>query len=81
MAHFYSSIQGQRGEATRLGSASSGITTVAAGWAGAIKVHVHFDETTGLDMYEVRLTPWEGSGGQSYVIASGVLDANVNPLI
>lgn len=38
MAHYYGLVKGQRGEASRLGSKSSGLTVIAASWNGAIKV-------------------------------------------
>lgn len=62
MAHFYGSIQGARGEATRLGHKSSGLTTVAASWAGAVRVTLSHDERTGRDMAHVELAPWQGRG-------------------
>lgn len=36
MAHFYGTIRGQRGEASRLGGKASGLTTYAASWQGAV---------------------------------------------
>lgn len=76
MARFYGKVKGGRGEGTRLGSATSGLTTTAAGWKGAIKVELSVDAETGRDRYLVTLTPWEGSGGQSTVLLTGELDAN-----
>lgn len=75
MAHFYGTLQGSRGMATRLGGKSGGLVTRAAGWGGAIQVHVYHDETTGEDMYRVELTPWENSGGRTQVLAEGPLDS------
>lgn len=75
MAQFYGTLQGQRGEATRLGSKASGLTTTAAGWKGAIKVNIWHDEEHDQDQFEVRLTPWSYSGGEEKVLAQGVLDA------
>lgn len=40
MAHFYGTLQGNRGEASRLGTKDSGITTYAASWEGAVRVHI-----------------------------------------
>jgi hypothetical protein len=39
MAHFYSAIQGSRGEATRLGTTASGIRAQAQGWDTGAKVY------------------------------------------
>lgn len=44
MAQFYGSIQGNRGEATRLGSRSSGMVATVNGWdVGARVVIRHID--------------------------------------
>lgn len=75
MSHFYGTLQGNRGEATRCGSADSGITTYAAGWRGAIRVEVYRDND-GIDRYHVSLQPWHGSGGSCKLLASGKLDVN-----
>lgn len=76
MAHFYGSVLGNRGAATRLGGKSSGLDTEAAGWKGCIHTHIYHDDATGKDMYRVVLKPWSNSGGETREIASGVLDAN-----
>lgn len=76
MAHFYGTLQGNRGKATRCGAKSSTLQTVAAGWGGAINTVVWHDLRTGQDMYRVELTPWQGSGGECRVLAEGVLEAS-----
>jgi hypothetical protein len=43
MAHFYGTINGQRGQASRLGGKASGLTTYAASWQGAVKVSLWYD--------------------------------------
>ena len=75
MSHFYGTIQGARGEATRTGTKNSGMVTHAAGWGGAIRVDVYQDEN-GNDMFRVSLGPWQNSGGRSRTLAIGRLDAN-----
>lgn len=77
MSHFYGTLQGSRGQATRCGAKSGGLTTRAAGWGGCIRTHVWHDDKTGLDMYRVTMTPWHGSGGRERVIAEGILDATM----
>ena len=62
MAHFYGTLQGNRGEASRLGTKSSGLDVVAASWEGAVRVSVSYDEQSGKDVVYVSLTPWHGSG-------------------
>jgi hypothetical protein len=74
MSHFYGTLQGARGEATRCGTKASGITTHAAGWQGAIRVDVFVDED-GRDSFTVHLVPWQSSGGQIVELASGRLDS------
>lgn len=60
MAHFRGSVQGGRTEASRLGHRSSGLTTYAASWAGAVKVSLMVRE--GVDWAIVELVPHHGSG-------------------
>jgi len=73
MSHFYGTLQGSRGEATRCGTKDSGIVTYAAGWNGAIRVVVWEEEN--VDRYTVSLTSWQGSGGSSLHLATGILSA------
>ena len=62
MAQFYGSLNGSRGEVTRLGTKSSGLRTVAASWAGAVEVNLY--ERDGIDYARVALKPWRGYGVQ-----------------
>jgi hypothetical protein len=75
MSRFYGAIDGSAGRATRLGSPRSGLTTHAAGWKGAIRVTISAagDDT---DLFRVELVPWQNSGGQPRLLATGVLDAS-----
>ena len=70
MSHFYGTIEGQAGEATRRGSKSSGLSIYAAGWDGAI--HVRLYELDGKDHFEISQTPWQGVGIYK-LIATGIL--------
>jgi len=74
MSRLYGTLQGARGEATRCGHRT--LTTLAAGWRGAIRVTVdaHGD---GSDYYTIELVPWKNSGGKSRVLMTGVLDVAV----
>lgn len=66
MAQFIASIQGNRGESTRLGSKSSGISASASGWN--IGARVRIDHVDGKDV--VRVFRTGGShGGTSTLIA------------
>lgn len=60
MAQYLGQVQGQRGQATRLGSAKSGLDVTAASWQGAVAVRLY--EKDGVDMARVMLTTWHGAG-------------------
>lgn len=62
MAHFYGTVRGSRGEASRQGGRESGITTHCASWSGAVRCHAYVDEESGDDWVRVELTPWHGRG-------------------
>lgn len=61
MAQFYASIQGARGEATRLGHKTSGITGHIRGWNLGGRVNMEYDERAKIDVCEIEVT--SGSGG------------------
>lgn len=60
MAHFRGTLQGTRGEASRLGTKSSGLRVEAASWQG--KVVTKLFEQDGKDFAEVWLLPHDGQG-------------------
>jgi len=62
MSHFYGTLQGNRGQATRCGTKESGLIVTAAGWEGAIRVYLQYDEKADRDRYIVDLIPWQGKG-------------------
>ena len=62
MAHFRAIIQGNRGQASRLGSKASGIEAYVASWQGAVAVRLSHDAETGKDTVSVMLTPHQGVG-------------------
>jgi len=72
MSHFYGSLQGCRGEATRCGSKQSGIETYAASWDGAIYVRVQHNEETKEDTFFVAQIKWQ-ENGINQELASGVI--------
>lgn len=72
MSHFYGTLQGMRGQATRCGSKDSGISTAAASWSGAIKVEVFHDDKTGEERYNVYQSKWHSAGVEQH-IADGVI--------
>lgn len=63
MARFRGSVKGQRGEASRLGSKSSGLVVHANGWHTGVTVVLTCDpEAIGdVDMVQVYLTGGSGS--------------------
>ena len=72
MSHFYGSVRGNRGGATRGGSKRSGFDTVAASFDGAITVRLYHDEDSGEDRFCVQQGRWHGSGIDE-IIAEGVV--------
>jgi hypothetical protein len=60
MAHFYGTLQGNRGEASRLGTPNSGLDVTAASWQGAISVRLY--ARGDVDCATIRMRKWHGSG-------------------
>lgn len=63
MAHFYASIKGRAGEATRMGSKKSGIQGHIRGWHIGCQARCWHDEETGLDKVTIYVT--RGSSNES----------------
>ena len=76
MAQFYGSVKGNRKEVHRLSGKHYGLTTIAAGWEGCIRVNIYYNASTERDEYSVYLEPWQKEG-QTKLIAEGVLCSNV----
>ena len=68
MAHFYGTLQGNRGRASRLGSKDSGLDVTAASWEGSVRVYLRHEK--GVDTAFVSLEPWYGKG-ESRVLYNG----------
>lgn len=60
MAHFLGTVRGNRGEASRLGSAASGLHVRAASWQGAVDVELYTRD--GIDYTRVSLSQHHGHG-------------------
>lgn len=60
MSHFYGTLQGTRGEATRCGTKNSGMVTHCASFKGAVRCRAYIDD--GIDMVQVDIVPWQGHG-------------------
>jgi hypothetical protein len=71
MSHYYGTLKGCAGRATRRGHKSSGIQTTAACWQGAVSVWLHWNEAKQCNEYSVELGPWHGAGPDRKVIAEG----------
>mgnify|MGYP003319583727 CR=1 FL=1 len=74
MSHFYSVIQGNRGQATRCGTKDSGIRATAASWTGAIRTDLWYDEKDDVNRYTILMIPWHGVGA-TRIIKSGRVGA------
>lgn len=61
MAQFRGTLQGNRGQASRLGTKKSGLSVSANGWGIGINIVLYHDMTTDKDEAIVSLT--RGSGG------------------
>jgi hypothetical protein len=68
MAHFYGTLQGARGQASRLGTRNSGLRVEACSWQG--KVVVTMRSRDGVDYAEVSLQRHQGHG-TSLVVYDG----------
>jgi hypothetical protein len=69
MARFWGSIQGNRGEATRLGTPASGLEVRANGWDQGVKIFASVDATTGEDIHQIIQTGGSSGGGKEREIA------------
>ena len=66
MARFYGSMQGNRGEATRMGSANSGFSAHIRGWNVGCEVEMSVDDE-GRDVCSVYRTEGSDGGGRVLV--------------
>jgi hypothetical protein len=75
MAHFYGTIQGNRGQVSRLGSKESGFSAYAASWSGAVQISLY--ERNGVDYARVSLTQHYNGAGSNRVIYDGPISGKV----
>jgi len=73
MAAFRGIVKGNRGEASRCGSAKSGLVVEAASWDGKVVVSIWKDKSAGGDMCLIELRPHHGHG-ISHTIYRGRID-------
>lgn len=74
MARFIGVIQGQRGEASRLGSKKSGIRAEINGWKLGVRVYGGVNEQTGEDEFEVFLTTGSDVSGKNKPVRIGTFN-------
>lgn len=60
MARFLGTVKGGRGEAQRLGHATSGLHVEAGSWSGGVRVDMY--DKDGEDYCNIQLIPWHGAG-------------------
>ena len=68
MAQYRATIQGQRGQASRLGGKSSGMSASVNGWNSGIDVWVHYDEEKDEDVFTVYKTGGSNHGQAREII-------------
>jgi len=69
MAQFYADIQGNRGEATRMGTKASGIEGHIRGWSVGARVVIQYNPATGKDDVFVYKTSGSNHSRQAELIA------------
>lgn len=67
MAHFHGTIQGQRGQASRLGNRHSGLTVKANGWTVGATVDITHEN--GKDVVRVYRTNGSAPDAKSELVA------------
>ena len=70
MAKYYGTVQGNRGAATRIGSASSGITASAQSWNGSLIAYIH-DGDGDEPIFDIEIA--NGSSAYGSRVFSGTL--------
>ncbi len=72
MAQFRGTVQGNRGEASRIGHKSSGLTVKCNGWQSGVTVHAKYDKETDKDFFYIYRT--SGSSYKGEKVLLGVVD-------
>ena len=82
MAHFRGVVQGNRGDASRLGSKDSGLSVEAQSWDGKVVTGLHYNHTDNRNVAQVALRQHSNGAGTratlyfgpvSHVELSGIL--------
>lgn len=69
MAQYRATIQGQRGQASRLGSKKTGIRAKVNGWNIGVDVDIYFDAKTGQDRISIYRTGGSNARSMPELIA------------
>ena len=69
MAQYRGSVSGGRGQASRLGHKTTGMTTECNGWNVGVKCVATYNDKTGKDEILVYATSGSGYGGRNEQIA------------
>ena len=79
MSHFYATIptSARKTVPTAQGHKTTGIETVGASYSGAVRVALWHDAYTGVDKFEVAMTPWQGEGDAKVLARGTVGDASI----
>ena len=78
MSHFYGTLKGARGEATRCGTRTSRMETHCASWEGAVRCYAYVRGENGPDCVLVELTTWHGAG-RNVVLYDGPISGDGVP--
>lgn len=70
MSHFYGTLEGNRGTASRCGSKKSGMATTCAAKEGRVTCHAYHNYETNSDWVTVELDIWQDYSG-SIVLYNG----------
>ena len=73
MSHFYASIQGTRGEATRCGDKNNGIRGHIRGWDIGVNVHGGHNDVHG-DIFTVSITSGSNRSGKDLFLGKWKLN-------
>jgi hypothetical protein len=77
MSHFYGTMEGSRGKATRCGTKNSGMTVTAASWRGAVRTTL-FVDSKGRDCFRVEEITWKGAG-RYRILTEGFIGCDAEP--
>ena len=65
MAHFMGTVQGNRGEASRLGSKGGGMVARVNGWNSGVKVVAEYNAETDTDVFHIFGTRGSGNNNEA----------------